>query len=84
MLYGLCFLVLCEWGEWETEECSQSCGGGIRIHSREKTVEELFTICEGDGYYDEDCNDQECPGNNKLNFKSVSCMRKAAVRENVE
>ena len=76
-------LVLCEWGEWETGECSQSCGGGIRIHSREKTVEELFTICEGDGYYDEDCNDQECPGNNKLNINLFhACV--AAVKENVE
>ena len=68
-----CILVLCEWGEWEIGECSRSCGGGVKKLSRNKTVEELFTICEGNGSYEEDCNVQECPGklNHMTNFFNV-------------
>ena len=55
-------VVECEWGEWEERECSVSCGGGIRQHYRPKLVEEVFTVCEGNGSFIEECNLQKCPG----------------------
>ena len=55
-------LVECEWGEWEERECSVSCGGGLRQNYRPKLVQELFTICEGNGSFIEECNSQKCPG----------------------
>ena len=55
-------VVECEWGEWEERECSVSCGGGIRQHYRPKLVAEVFTVCEGNGSFIEECNLQKCPG----------------------
>ena len=52
----------CEWGEWEQRKCSVSCGGGIKQHYRPKLVQEVFTICEGNGSFIEECNLQKCPG----------------------
>ena len=57
----------CEWGEWELGDCSKSCGGGIRLNYREKTVHEMFGgKCEGYPTFEEHCNPQNCPGNTKL------------------
>ena len=59
----LLFLVDCEWGEWELGDCSKSCGGGIRLNYREKTVHEMFGgKCEGYPTFEEHCNPQNCPG----------------------
>ena len=53
----------CEWGEWELGDCSKSCGGGVRLNYREKTVEEMFGgTCEGYPTFEEHCNPQNCPG----------------------
>ena len=58
-------LVDCKWGEWESGECSEKCGGGIRVNTREKIQEDLFggNPCEGEAISEEECNTQACPGN---------------------
>ena len=57
----------CEWGEWELGDCSKSCGGGIRLNYREKTVHEMFGgKCEGYPTFEEHCSPQNCPGITKL------------------
>ena len=70
----LSFLVLCEWGEWTKGECSQSCGGGVREIARNKTVEEVLTMCEGKASYNEDCNQQPCPGNINVNIEFTTYL----------
>ena len=40
-IFGFFLLkVDCEWSEWSIGECSVSCGGGTRIDTRDKVVEE--------------------------------------------
>jgi len=53
----------CEWNEWEFGECSVDCGGGERIDTRTKSVEEMhggFCDPEGD-LRAEHCNPEPCP-----------------------
>ena len=59
------YIVDCEWGEWEFGECSQECGGGIQPTFRIKTQEAIFggVECDGEGYGEQECNAQPCPGN---------------------
>lgn len=53
----------CEWSDWQTGECSVTCGGGSRTNSRSKTVEEKYNgVCIGEPTAQEGCNDQHCPG----------------------
>jgi hypothetical protein len=55
------YLVDCEWNDWETGECSKTCGGGSRTNSRTKETEEAFGgVCEGDPSMEEECNVQAC------------------------
>ena len=52
----------CEWNEWESTPCSQTCGGGSRTKTRTKNVEEAFGgTCEGEKSVTEDCNTEGCP-----------------------
>ena len=55
----------CQWsnyGEWTT--CSESCGGGKRVHSRKKIIEAENggKDCEGPDTQIEECNTNHCPG----------------------
>ena len=54
----------CEWGQWNYGDCSEDCGGGIMPMMRVKAVEAQFggAECEGEGYTEQECNSQPCPG----------------------
>ena len=53
-------------------DCSNSCGGGVRINVREKTVQEMYGgTCEGNPTFEESCNLQECPGIISLSYNSL-------------
>lgn len=53
----------CEWDEWESGECSVSCGGGMRINTRTEKVsaEHGGDECPGVPSVEESCNVEECP-----------------------
>ena len=54
----------CVWGEWTVGECSTTCGIGSRVSTRIKLVEEdNGGNCSGRSTKTEECNVQECPGN---------------------
>ena len=60
----------CEWSDWRTGQCSVTCGGGNRINTRTKTVEEANGgVCVGEEREEEACNNQNCPGN--INLYSI-------------
>ena len=53
----------CEWGPWKIGECSTTCGTGLRMNSRNKTVaEQQGEFCLGKSTKTEKCNMRECPG----------------------
>ena len=63
-------LVPCKWNEWEVGECSEECGGGTRINTRTKRVEEMFGgTCDGESRVEEDCNTENCPGIHSILYK---------------
>ena len=66
-------LVDCEWDEWQIGECSEECGGGIRINTRSPKVESAHggEGCAGSSSITESCNVQECPGICLLITKSL-------------
>ena len=52
----------CEWNEWQSGSCSETCGEGTRTNTRTKKVTESNGgTCEGDLDQQETCNVQECP-----------------------
>ena len=54
----------CVWGEWVAGQCSTTCGIGSRVSTRKKLVEEANGgNCSGRSTKTEECNVQECPGN---------------------
>ena len=56
-------IVDCQWGEWATGQCSAKCGGGERINTRTKVVEEDHGgSCTGLPTNTERCNSESCPG----------------------
>ena len=57
----------CEWGEWVMDgNCSQACGTGIQIYTRDKTWNETNNgYCENIYTKSEPCNEQPCPGNDE-------------------
>ena len=57
-------LVDCEWGEWKIGECSEECGTGTRLNTREPIVSAAHggKKCSGLSNATEICNIQECPG----------------------
>ena len=57
-------LVNCEWGEWNSGDCSKECGGGTRINKRVHKIEASHggDECSGDSNSTQPCNTQECPG----------------------
>ena len=66
-------LVDCEWGEWKHGDCSEPCGGGVRINSRVKWAqEENGGTCEGTAMEEEPCNEQNCPG--KYHIGIFTCL----------
>ena len=58
------FAVDCKWGDWSFGECSKSCGGGIRLDTREKVIKVLNggKDCSGPSNITENCNIHDCPG----------------------
>ena len=52
--------VYCRWGSWTASECSLTCGGGTRIKSRTKLINEVGTFCDGEDTIKEPCNPAEC------------------------
>ena len=59
----------CEWDDWKKEgDCSQTCGGGIQLLTRQQKVESEHggKECIGPSNITEICNVQKCPG--KDNF----------------
>ena len=62
-------VVDCIWNEWhEWEQCSKSCGGGIT--SRTRNIKQYAQLggqpCVGDAFQTKLCNNQTCPGKNKI------------------
>ena len=54
----------CEWNEWQTGECSRTCGGGTSYRRRTKKVAEKYGgTCDGESILQEPCNTEDCPGN---------------------
>jgi len=52
----------CQWGEWTIGECSKTCGGGRRLDTRVKIVEQFGGHpCVGDDSIIEACNTDPCP-----------------------
>ena len=64
-------VVNCEWSKWQIGECSEECGGGTRVDTREVIVAASHdgAECSGLSNITEDCNLQECPG--KLTHNQV-------------
>ena len=64
----LSFLVDCKWGNWTFGECSSSCGGGIRLDTRQELIHATNggNECTGPSNLTENCNIQECPGKKKF------------------
>ena len=57
------FTVDCQWEEWQSGECSVSCGNGIRMKTRRKLVTERDGgSCEGEAGVEEACTQKVCPG----------------------
>ena len=55
--------VHCEWGEWVTGACSESCGDGIITKTRIKTVKESDGgECSGNDTDFLPCIGYKCPG----------------------
>ena len=59
-------IVNCEWGDWIIGDCSQTCGEGTRINTREpKIVAEHGGVeCIGPSSIAESCQLQTCAGTN--------------------
>ena len=57
-------LVDCEWDEWQTGECDEPCGGGMRTNTRVPKVDAQHggEECTGSSSITESCNVHECPG----------------------
>jgi len=55
--------VHCEWGEWVVGECSSTCGDGVRVDTREKTIDARHggEECTGEASITEHCHAGECP-----------------------
>ena len=63
ILLTLAHPIDCEWSEWEIGSCSKPCGGGYRINTRTKKVNEANGgKCDGLTTKQEDCNMQVCGG----------------------
>ena len=54
--------VNCQWDSWTIFDCTKTCGGGKRVKTRSKLVNEVGTACKGLATMQESCNTEECPG----------------------
>ena len=56
-------LVDCEWNEWDLGACTVTCGGGTRVDTRSKNVEEQYGgMCDSNQTErKETCNTDDCP-----------------------
>ena len=54
----------CAWGPWKEGQCSVTCGAGIKVDTREKTIVEKYGgVCDGCEVEVTDCTvDTACPG----------------------
>ena len=64
-LFYIVAAVHCEWNDWQTGDCSLTCGGGTLTKTRTPKVdaEHGGENCTGHTEITESCNVQECPGN---------------------
>ena len=58
------YLVDCEWDDWKKGKCSEECGTGTRLNTRQPKVlaKHGGKECSGVANVTELCNTQECPG----------------------
>ena len=58
-------IVDCVWSEWQNASCSNSCGFGWMLRTRNKTTEAAHggKECDGENSVNITCNTRECPGN---------------------
>ena len=55
-------LVNCTWNDWTIGQCSQTCGHGIQIDTREKQIEESNGgVCDGEATQESPCIIKDCP-----------------------
>ena len=65
----------CEWNDWLTGECSQTCGGGLRINTRTKKTEESNGgVCEGEATMQEECSTHNCPCKFLKKYSWMPCI----------
>ena len=69
-------IVDCEWDDWQTGECDEQCGGGMRTNTRAPKVDAQHggEECTGSSSITESCNEQECPGIHKNIGKNVTSL----------
>jgi len=52
----------CEWGSWTEGACDKTCGGGVKLITRTKLIQESNGgYCHGPASKTESCNNQQCP-----------------------
>ena len=57
------FVVNCQWGDWNSGDCSKSCGLGQMTKTRVKALVEAHGgACSGDTTSTEACNTNPCAG----------------------
>ena len=55
-----------KWGKWNCQACSNSCGGGTHVCTREcENGEPGDSGCEGPSTKSFHCNEHSCPGKKK-------------------
>ena len=65
LIYYLTLIVNCQWGEWTSSACSETCGDGTQNKTRNITMEGAnggITCNENDATDIGTCNDGPCPG----------------------
>ena len=62
------YLEDCVWNDWIIGNCSKICGGGTRTNTRTEKMAASHggNSCTGPSTFEENCNIQECKGNQKL------------------
>ena len=66
----------CEWGSWTEGSCDRTCGGGKRVLTRRKLIQEQNNgECLHGDTKAEICNTQQCPGESFLfTFAFGQCL----------
>ena len=60
-----------KWGKWNCQKCSNSCGGGTQVCTREcENGEPGDSGCEGPSTKPFDCNEHSCPGKKLIQIQN--------------